>query len=198
MLSSVLPHVPVSLRCRMIPVLRFAFGFQISARAVAAARDRLVGGGNLLVFGIGLDSSTWELVNRRGRTVFLGDVPGWVDISNGEAPGREVHLVAYATTVETSMGISESTQVPLPVLPDDVASTPWDVVVVDGPAGWGAETPGRAASITLAHGLVRRGGLVLVDDYGRPVERHVCDLVFGRPADELLDPSRPVALFRSS
>src|ERR1035441_1544410 len=196
LLLSVLPHTPASLRCRMIPVLRFALGFQISAKAVATVRDRLMTGGRLLIFAIGLDSSTWELVNRRGRTVFLEDVPGWVDISRKEAPGREVHLVEYSTTVETSMGFSDVSDIPLPSLPDKVASTRWDVVVVDGPAGWGPDTPGRVASVTLAHRLVGRGGVVLVDDYEREIERHICDLVFGRPADKMLDTRRPVALFR--
>ena len=147
------------------------------------------------MFGLGLDSSTWELVNRSGRTVFLEDVPGWIDISGEEAPDREVYRITYETTLASSLRYEDRSEIPLPTLPGELTLTKWDVVVVDGPYGWGPETPGRSASISLAQCLVAPGGIVIVDDYDRPVERHSCDLVFGRPADEMLDTVRPVALF---
>lgn len=190
-----MPRVRDRLRRHLLPLLRFTYGFQISAAAVAAARDHLRAGGRLLVFGLGLDSSTWELVNRGGRTVFLEDVPGWIDIAATEAPDRETYLIEYATRSERSLRYEDPAEIPLPDIPDAIAATEWDVVVVDGPYGWGPETPGRAASITLAHRLVAPGGIVIVDDYDRAVERHCCDIVFGRPADEMLDTVRPVALF---
>jgi hypothetical protein len=191
----VLDRLPERARRHLVPALRFTVGFQISARAMEAARDHLGAGGRLLVIGLGLDSSTWELVNRGGRTAFVEDVPGWIDIARREAPGREVHQLTYSTTLATSLRYEEASEIPLPTLPDALAPAAWDVVVVDGPYGWGPETPGRAASIALSRELVSPGGVVIVDDYDRAVERHTCDLVFGRPADRLLDPRRPVALF---
>jgi Polysaccharide biosynthesis len=195
-LAAVLPRIPESARRHLVRALRFTYGFQISAKALVAARNHLGNGGRLLVFGVGLDSSTWELVNRGGRTVFLEDVPGWIDISGEEAPDREVHLIAYETTVTGSLHYEDRSEIPLPTLPGELALTQWDVVVVDGPYGWGPETPGRSASIALAQRLVAPGGIVLIDDYDRALERHSCDIVFGRPADEMLDTTRPVALFR--
>jgi hypothetical protein len=97
--------------------------------------------------------------------------------------------------VESSVGFSKASEIPLPNLPDNVALIGWDVVVVDGPEGWRPDKPGRAASITLAGRLVAKGGVVLVDDYNRDVERYICDLVFGRVPDKILDARRPVAVF---
>jgi len=195
-LTALLPQLPESIRRQLVPILRFAYEFQISAHAVAAARDHLVTGGRLPVFGVGHDSSTWELVNPGGRTVFLEDVSSWIDISAAESPDREVFMITYETTLAESLHYEEPSDIPLPVVPDGLASTRWDVVVLDGPYGWGPETPGRSASIALARRLVAPGGIVIVDDYNRPVERHSCDIVFGRPADKMLDTVRPVALFR--
>ncbi len=195
MLAALLLRIPEFARRYLVRALRFTYGFQISAKAVATARDYLGTGGRLLVFGLGLDSSTWELVNRSGRTVFLEDVPGWIDISSEEAPDREVYRITYETTLASSLRYEDRSEIPLPTLPGELTLTKWDVVVVDGPYGWGPETPGRSASISLAQCLVAPGGIVIVDDYDRPVERHSCDLVFGRPADEMLDTVRPVALF---
>jgi hypothetical protein len=72
------------------------------------------------------------------------------------------------------------------------------VVVVDGPRGDSPFTPGRASSIALAERLVADGGLVLVDDYERPLETHICAVVFGRGADVVVDPGRPVGVYRCS
>lgn len=188
--------LPPPIRSRGIPLLRFAHQFQISATAMQTVRERLKAGGNLLVFGAGLDSATWELVNRKGRTVFLEDVPEWIERSRAQAPQRAIYRVAYATSVEAATHYSDVAQIPLPALPIGVQSRRWDVVVVDGPMGWKPEHPGRAASITLARRLAAPGGLVLVDDYERPTERDLCFLVFGRAADAVIDPKRPVGLYR--
>ena len=35
----------------------------------------------------------------------------------------------------------------------------------------------------------------MIDDVDRPLERHICQLVFGRQADRVLDPGRPVGVY---
>lgn len=180
---------------RMIPVVRFARGFEISARAVELVRDRLGGGGNLLVFSLGRDSSSWELVNRGGRTAFVEDLPEWIEFSRRQCPDREVYPIAYVTERDASMSFRRLEEVPTPALPESVTKTAWDVVVVDGPKGYASDQPGRASSIALASRLVAPNGIVLIDDYQRPLERHIGSLVFGRPADRVLDPGRPVGVY---
>ena len=78
-------------------------------------------------------------------------------------------------------GWSTSRRSPSPSSPDAVSKVRWDVVVVDGPYGWvRISRAERRASPWLGQ-LVTPGGIVIVDDYDRAVERHACDLVFGRP-----------------
>lgn len=193
--SAVLTLIPDAALRMMIPVVRFARGFEISARAVELVRDRLADGGNLLVFSLGRDSSTWELVNHAGRTAFVEDLTEWIDFSRRQRPDREVYPITYATERDASLSFHDPQDVPVPALPDPLSETEWDVVVVDGPKGYAPGQPGRASSIALASRLVAPSGVVLVDDFDRPLERHIAALMFGRLPDKVLDPDRPVGIY---
>ena len=185
-----LPRVPNRLRAHLVPLLRWVDGFQISAAAVEAARARLGAGGTLLVFSVGLDTPTWELINRHGRTEFVEDDPDWADTVRAQRPGRVVHKVAYTTRLGDCGTYRTPEEVPVPELPAEITATAWDVVVVDGPQGWGPDVAGRYPTVVLASRLVAPGGMVLVDDYNRPGEQGACQLAFGRPPDVVLDPTQ--------
>ena len=55
-------------------------------------------------------------------------------------------------------------------LPNYVEKEKWDIILVDGPHGYGDETPGRMKSIYLASRLVNNSGDILVHDCHREVE----------------------------
>ena len=189
-------RLPPHIRSHMLPLARFGMQFEISVEALAYVRDNMKGGGNLLVFGLGRDSSTWEAVNHRGRTAFIEDLDDWIERSTSESPHRQVYRVEYQTTVEDSMGYRLVADIPgLPVMAN-IEDGSWDIVVVDGPRGWAPELPGRASSVLAASRFVRSGGVILVDDYDRPLEKHICRLVFGRDADAVLCRERPVGVYR--
>lgn len=192
--APVLDRLPRRLTMVLLPAVRRLRGFQMSTVAMRRVGDHLSAGSGVLVFGLGRDSSTWEKLNEDGRTAFLEDLSEWLELSRRLAPSREVHLISYATTVDTSDYTSVS-DIPVPSLPPEISSRQWDVVVVDGPMGFAPDTPGRASSIALAARLVARGGVVLVDDFDRELERRISATVFGRGPDEVLDPSRPVGLY---
>ena len=58
-------------------------------------------------------------------------------------------------------------------LPNSAISTPFDVILIDGPRGNGPDQPGRMTSISAASKLIRDDGygVVFVDDIDRMVER---------------------------
>lgn len=192
----VLDRTPGVVVAHALPLARKLRGFQISPEAMRVVRRELHPGSTLLVFGVGRDSSTWEALNRRGSTAFLEDLEEWLDLALADNPDRDAYLIGYTTSLDTALDYTNVEEIPLPRVPDSISARRWDVVVVDGPRGFAPDQPGRASSVALAERLVKDGGLVLVDDYDRPVERHVCDVVFGRAPDAVIDPGRPVAMYR--
>jgi IRX15/IRX15L/GXM len=76
-------------------------------------------------------------------------------------------------------------------LPPEVAQGGWDLILVDGPAGWDDDqTPGRMESIYQAARLVKIPGQVFVHDCNREVE--------ARFSDRFLGPANLVQEIRSS
>ena len=65
-------------------------------------------------------------------------------------------------------------------MPPSLTRAPFDVILVDGPAGFHLSDPGRALPILWASRLMGRETHVFVDDYNRPVERHFSDLLLRR------------------
>ena len=124
----------------------------------------------LLVFGCGNDSAFWTRLNHKGTTVFLEDNPSWLR--------RVIHrfpdLVAYVVRYDTRLSDwRESIEAPVPPtidLPLEIAQEQWDVILVDAPAGWTPESPGRLQSIATARKVVSMPGHVFVHDCDREAE----------------------------
>ena len=55
-------------------------------------------------------------------------------------------------------------------IPDKLSAEKWDIILVDAPAGYAEETPGRMKSIYMASQLIKSGGDVFVHDCNREVE----------------------------
>jgi glucuronoxylan 4-O-methyltransferase len=125
----------------------------------------------LLVFGCGNDSPFWEKVNRGGTTAFLEDDPEWVADARAELTTATVHSVRYGTRLADWRSLLDRPSELVMDLPADVASRRWDVILVDGPAGYNDARPGRMKSIYAASRLVAPGGRVFVHDCERPAEQ---------------------------
>ncbi|CAM0909555.1 unnamed protein product [Alopecurus aequalis] len=165
-------------------------------RAIAAALKRRGAPCNLLVFGLGGETPLWRALNHGGRTVFLDENQWYVSHLEGRHPGLEAYDVAYTTTVREFPDLLEAARAARaaecrPVqnllfsdcrlaindLPNHLYDVAWDVILVDGPRGYTASSPGRMAAIFTAGVLARarkeEGAVtdVLVHDYEREVER---------------------------
>jgi hypothetical protein len=134
----------------------------------------------LLVFGCGNDSPLWQSVNRDGTTVFLEDDAEWAAAVSTRVTAP-VHLVRYRTRrrfwrwwlrfpLKLWLGMA---------LPPEIRSRRWDVILVDGPAGWKRGHPGRMQSIYEAARLVAAGGTVFVHDCERRQEAAAAALFLG-------------------
>ena len=123
----------------------------------------------VLVWGTGYDSRMWCLANPAGATVFLEDVPKWVQETRKTAPCR-IELISYRTSLRQAyslLGQDDALRIDLPA---DIVETDWDVIIVDGPMGWQPQHPGRMQSIFMSSRLAYDRSHVFVDDYCRPVE----------------------------
>jgi hypothetical protein len=143
---------------------------------------------NFLVFGMGNDSPLWSDLNRRGRTVFIEDQAEWFSKIQRENPSLEAYLVDYGTKLVQGMELIDHPERLAMDLPPEIRSTEWDVILVDGPAGYDNGTPGRMKSIYEASRLIKPGGRIFVHDQERAIEREYCGryLVKGKVVAEAI------------
>ena len=124
----------------------------------------------LLVFGCGNDTPFWERVNAGGETAFIEDDPRWAVAARAALHASSVHLVDYGTRLSDWRLLLDAPHRLLMAFPPEILERPWDVVLVDGPAGHDASSPGRMKSIYGAANLVGPGGAIFVHDSEREVE----------------------------
>jgi uncharacterized protein (TIGR01627 family) len=151
-------------------------------------------GCNLLVFGLGNDSRLWITANRQGRTVFIEDSAPWARAVSWRIPEIEVQLVRYGTRRGQWRELLASAPESLALrLPPSLADEGWDVILVDGPAGYDDDTPGRMRSLATAAVFAHRSGGtdIIVHDCDRPVEGTFCERFFaGDEAVQAFDRTR--------
>jgi glucuronoxylan 4-O-methyltransferase len=135
---------------------------------VAAIKERP--GCSLLVFGCGRDSAFWEMVNAQGTTAFLEDNPDWAALARQGLKSANVHMVSYDTKLPDWRRLIDQPSELLMDLPEEISSRKWDVILVDGPAGYNDAQPGRMKSIYAASRLVAPGGCVFIHDSEREAE----------------------------
>lgn len=153
---------------------------QLAPNQVAAILEVLPPDGNMLVWGVGHDSSFWQN-QTTGRTVFLEDHPVWFSKIKAGYPELEMYRVSYDTKVsQWKYHLSHLNQTDIRnQLPSSVVSQHWDVILVDAPCGWKNECPGRFSSIYTSKNL--DADHVFIDDVERQVEKVVTETVFGTP-----------------
>ena len=136
---------------------------------------------NFLVFGLGNDSLIWNEINKDGKIIFLEDDMEWCD--KFKDSGLNIHNIKYTTKIEDWESIKFNTDLLKLDLPQEVMDETWDVILVDAPLGHQPpkpyKGPGRMQSIYMASQLLRVGGVCIVDDWRRQVEKTYGNYFFG-------------------
>ena len=129
----------------------------------------------------------WERINQDGTTAFLEDDLAWAERIRPRLTSASIYLVQYSTKLSDWQSLLNCPDRLEIKLPDAVTSRRWDVILVDGPAGYddyekyGArESPGRMKSIYMASKLVAPGGVVFVHDCDREIEQHYSARYLGK------------------
>ena len=134
----------------------------------------------LLVFGLGNDSYLWNRINEKGKSYFIEDNEEWIKKFNG----LNIIHYDYKTQIKDWKELMQKEEeLMMKELPNNILSEDWDVIIVDGPVGHPhpcirkqrkgcnlCPCPGRMQSIYTASQLCKKG-TIIVDDYGRDVER---------------------------
>lgn len=132
---------------------------------------------NLLIFGVGNDSSLWLKLNQGGQTVFIEDNKQWFDTITKKLPNINVLLVNYNTIRRNYLTLLHNPEQLELTLPSNILNTKWDIIFVDAPNGYSDTSPGRMKSIYTASKLANVSGNthVFVHDCDRKVEKLYCD-----------------------
>lgn len=146
---------------------------------------------NLLIFGWEPQYRRLVKINTAGTTVILEDTPERIkrirrsnstriykvdyDVTAKEAykllkhAREEVACAPHSRPLETSI-----CKLALANLPNEVYTTKWDVILVDGPSSDGPEAPGRMTAIYTSSLIARAGNIttnVLIHDVDRAIEK---------------------------
>ncbi len=168
-------------------------GIQIGSNSLFEIIKVLDSPCDLLIFGLGNDSSFWHEINNGGRTVFIEDDKRFFDKVTKEYPEIEAYLVNYKTHLEDWQKIiNDPSKLTLDMpsaLKNKKGYLKWDVILVDGPAGYNNLSSGRMKSIYMSSVLAKKDGHIFVHDTEREVERVFCDLYLGRNFVEIKEMS---------
>lgn len=164
-----------------IGIFRRRLGIQMEMPELFAVSQAIRPPMNFLIFGLGNDSAFWHRMNRGGRTVFLEDeLDWWIDPTRKKHPDFEVHRVEYGTRAgEWRELIGHPEKLGLE-LPPEIRETAWDIVLVDAPAGYAPDRPGRMKSIFEAARLAKPGGSVFIHDSEREIEKEYGERYLGK------------------
>lgn len=140
-------------------------------------------GCNILIFGVGNDSSLYMDLNASGKVVFFEDNPFWITQMEQKYPGIEIYKVSYNTKRSQWKELlkQENRNLLNLDIPSFIRSTKWDIIFVDAPAGGNDQAPGRMKSLYTAAQLAHyhRDVHVLAHDTNRIVERQYCKTFLG-------------------
>lgn len=128
----------------------------------------------MLVFGLGYDSELWyNLTNK--NTLFIENNYEYIKLNKNINSNNIIYYDYKNITVEKSLKninkqFIDSFSIPQKILDN----APYDIILIDGPAGFNSECPGRLLPCYWSKNyLSKENTLIYVDDANRPLE-HKC------------------------
>jgi uncharacterized protein (TIGR01627 family) len=140
---------------------------------------------NMLVFGLGNDSALYTKTNL-GYTLFIEDDPFWISKTKPKLSGNfEIFEYKYNTIVRKWINYLNNENI-LDILKlkfsnqsqnEILYNTHWDIVLIDGPVGYGDDSCGRMIPISTTYSLNKKH--ILIHDCDRVVENIYTRVFFG-------------------
>lgn len=119
-----------------IEIARNKLGFQIGVPEVSMVLQSFEAPINMLIFGCGYDSVFWRNANVGGLTIFLEDDIRWINNISRSDETLDIRRVEYNTKVGLCKSVLTDTNHSYLMLQldNEVLTTSWDLILVDGPA----------------------------------------------------------------
>jgi glucuronoxylan 4-O-methyltransferase len=108
----------------------------------------------------------------------------WIDLTKKAVPSIEAKHIRFPTRVSDSLPAREAYVESFPP-PPEMYSAEWDIILIDAPAGFDSDSPGRSLPIYWASKVSKPTTHIFVDDASRSVERAYAqmflDPIYGPP-----------------
>lgn len=129
-----------------------------------------------LMFGCGHDTKMWAEANP--NTYFVESNPKYINLARQSVASENLIPVKYNTTVSKSLLMTDEEIAGHPVPAKIATEAPYDIVLIDGPAGYTSGRPGRLMPCFWAKLFTKEGSLVYVDDSHRNLESYAIQKFF--------------------
>lgn len=127
-----------------------------------------------LVFGLGYDSEIWYNV---ANTYFIEDTLEYINLNKNIDLSHIMYHKYENINVKNSFNIYDIEKYPIPKKLLELS--PFDVILIDGPAGYNDNLPGRLLpSYWAANKLSRHGTIIFMDDVDRKLEKYCIERFF--------------------
>jgi hypothetical protein len=126
----------------------------------------------MLVFGLGYDSALWYNATNC-NTFFVEDNKKFIEM-NDEINKDKIVYYKYDTKVADGLlsKVKHKYVEPPTYLLENGS---YDIIFIDGPAGWNMKCPGRVLPIFWCEKLLNVGGTVYIDDANRDLEKRAIE-----------------------
>ena len=137
----------------------------------------------MLVFGLGHDSLMWHKATH-GNTYFIEDNQEYIDLVKNTIPSDRIFKYNYLECgFNTNLCLkmtSKYVEKHAPSPPAEILrKAPYDIILIDGPAGFKPSSPGRLLPFYWSSVLLSGNNTIIyADDANRPLERHCINVYF--------------------
>lgn len=125
----------------------------------------------VLVFGLGHDSKLWYHANDRKNIWFVESNDDYIKLCDYMEPQYVIKYNYSGLTVKNSFTMTQQ-EIDKYQIPEEILkNAPYDLIIVDGPAGFNDVVPGRLLPIYWSSKyLSKKGTFIYVDDSERKLE----------------------------
>lgn len=144
---------------------------QISKHVIKDVFSNFTSNTKLLVFGLGYDSKMWYNGNK--NTYFIESNNKYINLNKNDIPESNIFKYDYK-----NINVKESFKMSIDdikkyVIPEKIKNlAPFDIIIIDGPEGYQADSPGRLIPYYWSTILSKKGTIIYGDDSLRKLENY--------------------------